>query len=327
MKGPWRLRAFLPAGLAFAGSLLAQAPAPAPTPGDAAAAPAAAAEPVSYAASRHWTDPQGNPLPFKSDAELLDFLQTADVVSSKRLGEGINNPRKLVLSKSGVTADAVFRDVNEEKNSPTFGGGRNALFFKDSYIFEPAAYELALMLGLDNVPPATLRKYDRTSGSIQLFIENAITERKEVEEHLKPPDDQEWKKQVQMMNVFDALIYNVDRNRGNIIITPDWRLWMIDHSRAFRRNTDLQSQSPINQCERQLYAKLKALDEKEARKRLKDYLTTFELDALFTRRKLLVERIDKLIAEKGESQVLYDFVWFAPKNVGKSAEETADKPQ
>ena len=258
---------------------------------------------------------------------MLDFLRTADVVSATRLGGGINNPRKLLLQKNGVQANAVFRDVNEEKNTPTFGGGKNELFFKDSYIFEPAAYELATMLGLDNVPPATLRRYDRTSGSIQIFIENAITERQELEEHLQPPDDQEWKKQVQMMNVFDALIYNVDRNRGNIIITPDWRLWMIDHSRTFRRNTDLQSQSPINQCERQFYAKLKALDEKEARKRLKEYLTAFELDALFTRRKLLLERIDKLIAEKGENQVLYDFVWYPPKNVGKTTEETAAQPR
>ncbi len=342
MKGPWRFSAALPAGLIlalFAGPVAGQAPAQAPSPTAPAAestpapslapatTPASPAPPVSYAEARHWTDPQGKPLPFGSEAEMLDFLRTANVVSASRLGGGINNPRKLVLEKNGVTAEAVFRDVNEEKNNPTFGGGRNELFFKDSYVFEPAAYELAMMLGLDNVPPATLRKYDRTNGSIQIFIENAITERKELEEHLKPPDDQEWKKQVQMMNVFDALIYNVDRNRGNIIITPDWRLWMIDHSRAFRRNTDLQSQSPINQCERQLYAKLKALDEKEARKRLKDYLTTFELDALFTRRKLLLERIDKLIAEKGENQVLYDFVWRAPKTIGKSAEETAVQPQ
>ncbi|HYX19841.1 MAG TPA: hypothetical protein VFA98_03255 [Thermoanaerobaculia bacterium] len=336
MKAPWRVPATLLAGLVLSGPLAAQAPAPAETPVLAptnapslapATTPAGPGPTVSYAAARHWTDPQGKPLPFGSEAEMLDFLRTADVVSATRLGGGINNPRKLLLQKNGVQANAVFRDVNEEKNTPTFGGGKNELFFKDSYIFEPAAYELATMLGLDNVPPATLRRYDRTSGSIQIFIENAITERQELEEHLQPPDDQEWKKQVQMMNVFDALIYNVDRNRGNIIITPDWRLWMIDHSRTFRRNTDLQSQSPINQCERQFYAKLKALDEKEARKRLKEYLTAFELDALFTRRKLLLERIDKLIAEKGENQVLYDFVWYPPKNVGKTTEETAAQPR
>lgn len=329
MRGPGRSPAFLLASLVCAFPLAAQAPAPAPTapPGPATATtPADASPPVSYAASRHWTDPQGKPLPFNSDAELLDFLRNAKVVSETRLGGGINFPRKCLLEKDGVTAEAVFRDVNEERE-PTSGGGRNELFFKDSYIFEPAAYELAMMLGMDNVPPATLRKVDRSNGSIQIFIENAITERKQVEENLKPPDDQEWKKQVQMMNVFDALIYNVDRNRGNIVITPDWRLWMIDHTRAFRRLPTLQDANSINQCERGLYQKLKTLDDKEIKARLKDYLTTFEMESLLKRRKLLVERIDKLIAEKGEGQVLYDFVWRAPKTVGKTAEETAGKPQ
>ena len=61
---------------------------------------------------------------------------------------------------------------------------------------------------------------------------------KKVKDNIQPPNDQQWQKQVQMMNVFDALIYNTDRNRGNILITPDWRLWMIDHTRAFRRNPD-----------------------------------------------------------------------------------------
>lgn len=293
------LLASLAASVLLAATLAAQAPAPAPSP----AAPA-------IAAPGHFTDSDGKPLPFASDAELLDFLRTAEVKSVTNLSGGINFPRKFVLEKNDVRADAVFRDVDEEKNTPTFGGGRNQLFFKDSYVYEPAAYELALMLGLDNVPPATIRRWEHKKGSIQIFVENAMSELKQVKEDIKPPDDQEWKKQVQMMNVFDALIYNTDRNRGNILITPDWRLWMIDHTRAFRRNTDLQDPASIKQCERGMYQKLKELDEKEARKHLKEYLTTFELDALFTRRKLLVERLDKLIAEKGESQVLYDFKFY-----------------
>jgi len=293
----------LAAGLLRTVSLAAQAPAAAPSP---AAAP-------NIAEPGHFTDAQGNYLPFKSDAELLEFLRTATVKSETHLSGGINFPRKLALEKDGVHADAVFRDVDESKDKPTFGGGRNELFFTDSYIYEPAAYELALMLGLNNVPPATIRRWENKKGSIQIFVQNAMTELKQVKEGIQPPNDQEWKKQVQMMNVFDALIYNVDRNRGNILITPDWRLWMIDHTRAFRRNTTLQDPDSIKQCERGLFQKLKALDEAEARKKLKEYLSTFELDALFTRRKLLVERIEKMIAENGEAKVLYDFVWVPAK--------------
>jgi hypothetical protein len=108
-----------------------------------------------------------------------------------------------------------------------------------------------------------------------------------------------------MMNVFDALVYNTDRNRGNVLITPDWKLWMIDHTRAFRRNPDLQDADALHQCERGMYEKLKTLDEAVVRERLKEYLTSLEIKALLKRRKLILERLDKLIAERGEEQILY----------------------
>lgn len=290
------LAVLIAGGLVLAAALAAQAPA-----ADPATAPAPA--------TSRFLDSDGKPLPFATEAELLEFLRTADVKSEKHLSTGINFPLKLVLEKNGVRADAVFRDVDEDKGAATSGGGRNSLFFTDSYIYEPAAYELSLMLGLDNVPPATLRKNDNKKGSVQIFIQNAMTELKQIKDNIKAPDDQMWKKQVQMMNVFDALIYNTDRNRGNVLITPDWKLWMIDHTRAFRRNDTLQDPDSIKQCERGMYQKLKTLDEKQVRERLKDYLTTFELSALLTRRKLLVERIDKVIAENGEDKVLYTFVF------------------
>ena len=238
-----------------------------------AARSARAADPPPQPAWRTFVDVDGKPLPFKTDAELLEFLQTAEPISEKNLSGGINFPLELVLEKNGVRAHAVFRDVNEDKSTATFGGGRNEVGFKDSYIYEPAAYEMGLMLGMYNVPPATLRKLHSKSGSIQIFIEHAMTEKKQVDEHIAPPDDQEWKKQVQMMNVFDALVYNTDRNRGNILITPDWRLWMIDHTRAFRQLPTLQAGDSIKQCERGVYEKLKALDEADVRERLKPYLT------------------------------------------------------
>ena len=52
------------------------------------------------------------------------------------------------------------------------------MYFRDNYIYEPAAYQLSLLLGLDNVPPATLRKIDNKNGSVQIWVENAMTERR-----------------------------------------------------------------------------------------------------------------------------------------------------
>ncbi len=286
--------------LALAGILAAQEPAVGPAA--AAIGEARAAAPV---VAMRWTDPDGKPLPFRSEDELLEFLRTADVKSEKQLSGGVTFPTKVLLEKDGIRADAIFRDVNEQRATPTFGGGRSELYFRDSYVFEPAAYELSLLLGLDNVPPATLRKLRGESGSVQIWVENAMTERTRVSDKVQPPDDQQWNKQLQVMNVFDALVYNTDRNRGNILITPDWKLWMIDHTRAFRRNPVLRDGVVLNQCERGMYQRLKTLDEAVVRERLEPYLSSFEMDALMKRRRLILERLDKLIAERGEEKVLY----------------------
>ena len=288
--------------LALAGTLAAQE-----STTTAVSEPRAEAQPGT-----RWTDPDGKPLPFRSDEELIEFLRTADVKSEKRLSGGVTFPTKLLLEKDGVRADAIFRDVNEESSTPTFGGGRDSLYFRDSYIYEPAAYKLSLMLGLDNVPPATLRKLKNKSGSVQIWVEGAMTEKAMTKDGNKPPDPKRWNKQLQMINTFDALIYNTDRNSGNLIITPDWKIWMIDHTRAFRRNPNLQRPDSINQCERGLYHKLKGLDEAAVRAQLKEDLSPYELDALFKRRALLVEHLDKLIAERGEDKVLYTYTEEAP---------------
>ena len=49
-----------------------------------------------------------------------------------------------------------------------------------------------------------------------------------------PPDLQRWNASMQMVRLFDQLIANTDRNLGNLIITNDWSIWAIDHTRAFR---------------------------------------------------------------------------------------------
>jgi hypothetical protein len=284
----------------LAHGLPARAEQPPPTPVGEALTPAEAAH--------RWLDADGKPMPFESEDQIVEFLKTADVASEKTITSGgITMPQKLLLEKDGVRVNAVFRTVDESKMQGNTGGGRADLFFRDCYIFEPAAYELSRMLGLDNVPPAALRKVKNTKGSIQIWLEHAMTDEKKAKDNIQPPDDQQWQKQLQIMNVFDQLVFNTDRNKGNILIDPTWKLWMIDHTRAFRRIPDLQKVSVLNLCERNLYHNLQSLDEAAVRERLKDYLTSYELDALFKRRKMIVDRYAKLIAEKGEEHVLYTF--------------------
>ena len=59
------------------------------------------------------------------------------------------------------------------------------------------------------------------------------------------------------------------------------------------------------QCDRQLLTKLRALDGNELAARTKGFLTKGEVQAVMARRDRIVYHFQKLIAEKGEKEILY----------------------
>jgi hypothetical protein len=91
----------------------------------------------------------------------------------------------------------------------------------------------------------------------------------------------------------------------NVLIGNNWEIWRVDFSRAFRLNKDVKSPGDLVRCDRQLLAKLKALDGSVFIDRTKSYLTKDEAKAVLARRDKIVEKFQKMIAEKGESEVLY----------------------
>ncbi|GEM_PF-281265 len=265
--------------------------------------------PVRHAPAprRMWLATDGGALVYQDDEQVLEFLRTARVVSLREIGQGITNPRKVLLEKDGLRINAIFRDIDEEKNMATFAGGRREIFFRDSYIFEVAAYRLSKMLGLDNVPPVVKRRINGQDGSLQLWIEKAFRETDRQKKKIKPEDVIQWNRQVQNMHVFDNLVYNTDRNMGNILIDPNWKLWMIDHTRGFRRNTDLLDARRIVVCERQLFERMLQLTEDSLKSALKDQLRAYEIEAILKRRDKLVAHLRGVITERTEEKVL--FTW------------------
>lgn len=278
------------------GAFLLVAGVPAQQPSSVSAGPASAGV---------WLDVHGAPLPFKTDQELLGFLHKAKVKEVKSIAVGITGPQRLTLEVNGIRAHAHFNHVDEDKPLATFANGKRVLGFRDSHRFLGAAYELALILGLDNVPPSIERMVQGQNGTVTAWVENAFTERDRLKKKLPPPRPQQWAHQMQNMHVWDNLIYNTDRNQGNILIDANWKLWMIDHTRAFRRNTDLLEDPDIALCGRLLFQRLKDLNEAEVRKRMKSRLRGIEIDALLKRRVKLIAYIEDLIREKGEAAVLF----------------------
>ena len=120
--------------------------------GAAAGVPLESNRPGAEPNVRIWIGPSGDPLPFKTNAEIEEFLRTAKVVKIEEIPVGVTDPRKVWLEKDGVLAKACFRDVDIfEKKAvlPKKGVRKN---WRDCCMFECAAYELAKLLGLNNIP-------------------------------------------------------------------------------------------------------------------------------------------------------------------------------
>jgi hypothetical protein len=253
-----------------------------------------------------WLDSAGQPLPFQTPPAILDYLRTAEVVSRKPIGEGVTGAERIVLDRDGVRMRAVFRTVDRTYHGPFENLPLSVRRVRDAAIFECAAYELSEALGLGRVPPTVWRQIGKKSGSVQIWLEGALTQDRFLEKSPERSDVARWNLQKYLMYVFDALVANLDRNQGNILVDREGGLWFIDHTRAFARTDDLLQPDKVTRCSRDLWLALRNLDEGSIRERLAPFLGKPELDALFKRRLALVARFEKLIAEEGEPAVLFD---------------------
>lgn len=254
--------------------------------------------------TRRWPGPDGF-LPFRSDPEVKRFLAESEVIAIEDIPTGVTRPKKVTLELDGVRAQAAFRYIEESSRREQMRSGKVIIDFRDSYRNEIAAYELARLLGMDNVPPAIGRTIERTAGSVQLWI-GGITELERGRRGAIAPDPARYQRQLADMHVFDALINNFDRNQGNMLWDADWTLWLIDHTRSFNRAKRLLEADRVDRCSRRLYEALRDLDLDRVDETLEPYLSDFERQALRRRHERLVVLLDRLIAERGRDAVLLD---------------------
>jgi hypothetical protein len=107
------------------------------------------------------------------------------------------------------------------------------------------------------VPVSVERKVEGRTGSLTWWTDNLyMTEKERHEKNIFPPNQDEWNDQIYQVRVFTELIYNTDPNLGNLLITRDWKLWMIDFSRAFRLHKKLKNQKNLVCIDRHVYSGL-----------------------------------------------------------------------
>ena len=237
--------------------------------------------------------------------QIKQFLLTAKVVKSEHTKKGITDPWRLTLTDGTVTHDASFQSIDEHQFKKELARGTE-LNFVDSYKYNIAAYKLAELLGVDDILPVYVeRKWNGAEGSLSWWLPVKMDEVERHKQNLKPPDADAWNNQMYKIRVLDELVYDSDPNLTNVVIGEDWKIWRVDFTRAFRLYQDLKDPKDIVRCDRHLFEKLKALDGNELMERTKPYLTKDEIKAVMARRGKIVEQFQKLIAEKGENEVLY----------------------
>jgi hypothetical protein len=238
-----------------------------------------------------------------------EFLKTAEVVGSKQLvgSEAVTSPWVLTLKLGDVTHRGLW------KNAQGRMGG-----YWEGWTYEIAAYLLDRHLGIGLVPPTVERRFRDERGSCQYWVDDCMSlkEREEKKIKMPPAKVMGWNRATYLQRLFDNLIANEDRHMNQILITPDWRMVLIDHSRSFRtsgrftKSLLYSAKNPegpklMSQVPRAVVAKIKALDFGSVKAVVGPYLSDEEIRAVLIRRDLILAEIDRLVSANGESQVFY----------------------
>lgn len=252
--------------------------------------------------------------PTLSDAEMEQFLLKAKVVKSKGASKGVTGSLRATLSDGKLTHDAHIQTIDEEKAQ--FQSDKGVEFnFRDTWMFNVAGYRLDRLIGMNMVPVSVERHWGYQNAAYTWWVDDVMMEEGDrLKKKIDAPSVEAWNQQMQLVRLFDQLIANTDRNVGNLIITRDWRLFPIDHTRAFRRYHELKSPENVTRADRVVIERLRALDKDAVKKSLGKYLTSFEIDALLARRTAILKRLDAL----GPS-ALYDRMPWSVKPMTSSA--------
>jgi hypothetical protein len=174
--------------------------------------------------------------------------------------------------------------------------GRRAGYW-ESYTSEIAAYELDKLLALDMVPVTVEKRWKGQTAAAILWL-SPVRQWKDVEPLPKPPS---WNRQAIRMKMFDNLICNKDRNKGNLLVDDEWNLFLIDHSRAFIVSRELPV--PMEHIDRELWDRMLTLDEASLSAALGAWLDRANIRAMVERRDRMTAAIVKLVKDHGEAAV------------------------
>ena len=260
---------------------------------------------LSVLVSALWATPRQESVRFQGE-RIERFLAEATITDMESSLESVTRPRKATLELDQTTHSAVFKDIDVFRPGvTTLGAGTVEVDFQDSWRTEVAAYELDKLIGLGMVPATISRVYRRKRGSMQWWVDSMMTEYERASQGRPAPDGEAWNRQLYKVRLFDNLIHNVDRHMDNMLITEDWQVYLIDHSRTFRRRTELRTPDDLKRFSRSLLLAIELLDEDILREKLGAYLTGIQIQAMLERRDKILALTKERIQQEGQERTLY----------------------
>ena len=216
-------------------------------------------------------------------AEVEEFLRTVKVEKVADIPIGVTRPRRAFLAPGGIAGSFAWKVLPP--------GSRDGYF--ESYKSEIAAYELDKILGLNMVPVVVERRVNNDVGAAVLWLDGV----RSWETVLPLPKPVSWNRAIARMKMFDDLIGNSDRNKGNLLVDDDWHLFLIDHSRAFATDTRLPQE--LQSIDRQLWENMLKLDAVSLKQSMGQWLDSRQIQMLLRRRDAMKKKIDALAAKGG----------------------------
>lgn len=229
------------------------------------------------------------------------FLTTAPIVGQETVSKGVTGTVRVTLSDGTVTHDASVQTIDDSRMKYETPKGVE-MNFKDSWRFNVAAYQVDRLLDLGMIPATVERLFRGKPASFTWWVDDVLMDEEDRQRrNIDAPSKADWDQQLSTVRLFDQLIANVDRNKGNLLIDKQWNMWMIDHSRAFRVNGRLRSPDHLTRAERSMLTRLRQLDRESLRTAAGRHLNGEEIAALLKRRDQIVAHFDK-----GGPRLLFD---------------------
>ena len=228
------------------------------------------------------------------------FLLNADLSDIRNVNIGVTGSLRATATDGNLTHDVHIQNVDQRRRVAA-----GEINFRDFYLYNVAAYRVAVLLGLDNVPMSVRRSVRGEPSAVTWWVDDvALDEGERIAQATFGPDPAGTYEQLYTMYVFDELIKNRDRNQGNALWTSDWKMWLIDHTRAFRLDVELTRPELMTRIRADLLERLRSMTPEALEEAVGNSLTGAERQTVMRRRDLLVQHFDELIDQRGEGAVL-----------------------